>query len=148
MTSLNALEKIKSIYLLKYDAAIAKVALLEKEYSEAKYQLDEILSYYNEYCDFFIKQSGQGLKGYQFKNQYSFIGKFSPVISQQNVIIEQLHQKILLAKDTLFCCYKDLKGLEQLLDKKKMLLANLKNKEEVASQQETFVNIHINKNLN
>ena len=77
MSNLESLEKIKSVYSLKYDLAISKVAILEKEHLRVKNKLDEILSYYNEYCDFFKKKSSKilRLKSPKKKNNYLIIIK-------------------------------------------------------------------------
>jgi flagellar export protein FliJ len=145
MSDIYALEKIKNLYALKYDAAITKVAILEKEYSDARKQLDEILSYYQEYCDMLKRQTSNGLNIYQLKNQHQFINQFTPVITQQKKMIEKIKGKIADEKNNLYDCYKDLKALEHILDKKNAIVENLKAKKEVARQEEEFVNMHINK---
>ncbi len=146
MSNLESLEKIKSVYSLKYDLAISKVAILEKEHLRVKNKLDEILSYYNEYCDFFKKKSSQGLGIHQFKNHCQFISQFSPVITQQKKIIQDLELKITQEKKQLFNHYKDFKSLEHILSKKNAELLSLKSKQEITSQEEHFVNMHFNKN--
>lgn len=145
MSTTAILEKIKNVYRIKYDGAIGKLAILEKDCLEATKQLNEIVLYFNEYCDFFKRQVSHGLSGYQLKNQYQFINQFTPVISQQNNIIAQIQNKISEQKIVLYNCYKDLKALEYLLDKKNTMLAALKYKEETAQQEDEFLSLYINK---
>jgi len=145
-TVLYALEKIKNVYNLKYDTAKANVSSLEKECAGAQKQLDDILSYYNEYCKKLELQSINGLNIHQLKNQYGFINQFMPVISHQKNIITIIQDKISKEKEHLVKCYKDLKSIEHILEEKNEKISQDLEKKEIFRQEEIFVSMHINKN--
>ena len=143
MDNIKSLEKIKTIYILKYDSAIAKVALIENEHKKLCEQLEEIITYHNEYCAYLKFQCTQGINSHQLKNQYQFIDKFTPVITQQKSIVNQSQLRLIEEKNVLHQCYKDLKALEYILDVKNTVLMNLKNKQELAEQEENVLNKYI-----
>lgn len=141
---IKALEKIKNVYTLKYDTAKSNYSHLEKECADAQKQLDDIMVYYDEYCRILNLQSSNGLNIHQLKNQHGFIGQFLPVISHQKNIIENIKNKIIIEKENLIKCYKDLKSIEHILEEKHKLMSEDLIKKEIISQEEVFVNMHKN----
>lgn len=144
-TSLYALEKIKNVYVLRYDTAKAKLSHLEKEFANAQKQLDDINLYYEEYCKTLTLQSANGLNINQLKNHHGFVNQFIPVISHQKSIITNIYNTMNKEKSNLIKCYKDLKAIEHILEKKNEIILNELVKRETLAQEETLVNIQINK---
>lgn len=144
-SSLYALEKIKNVYTLKYDTAKSIFSHLEKEYASAQKQLDDIISYYDEYCRMLNIQATNGLNIHQLKNQHGFINQFIPVISHQKNVMTNIHHKLIKEKENLIKCYKDLKAIEHILEEKTKIVSQDLVKKEIFSQEELFVNMHINK---
>lgn len=142
--SLYALEKIKNVYSLKYDKAKATFAHLEKECLNSQKQLDDIMSYYNDYCKELNLKANNGLNINQLKNHHGFLEQFTPVISHQKNIIKNIQHNIMIEKERLIKCYKDLKAIEYILEEKNKAISQEIAKKETLAQEEIFVNVRIN----